>query len=100
MTRLSNEVTQRIPQLLLTLSRAVDECKPLVPGVDQRFVPSQRGGGTGGGGGQPRLSVAGHGESGAVRRANAAGGRGGGQGLTIVHFSAERKQILWDTLAA
>jgi hypothetical protein len=24
----------------------------------------------------------------------------GGQGLTLVHFSAQRKHILWDTLAA
>jgi hypothetical protein len=27
-------------------------------------------------------------------------GRGGGQGLPLVHFSAQRKHILWDTLGA
>jgi len=34
MTRLSNKGTQCIPQKVLTFSREVDECKPLLHGLD------------------------------------------------------------------
>ena len=57
-------------QTRLKLSCNVNECKPLVPGAA-------------GGRGRDR-----------------AGRRGGGQGLTLAHISAQREHILWDTLGA
>jgi len=65
-----------IPQKALTLRRKVDECKPLGPGWRGRPL-------------LPRLAVA----AAASRPAVAAAA---GQGLTLVHFSAQLKRILWD----
>ena len=60
-----------MPQNALTLSREVDECKPL-----------------------PLLRRA------RVEREQFARQRALRQGLTLVHFSAQRKHILWDTFGA
>jgi len=38
--------------------------------------------------------------SGGTSRGRRGSGRVSGQGLTLVHFSAQRKHILWDTLGA
>jgi hypothetical protein len=68
----------RIPQTVLMLSRKVDECEPLLPGIGPRVL-----------GQFATVDDAARAYDKEVRRR-------GWQGLTFVHFSAQRKRFLWD----
>jgi hypothetical protein len=114
-----------VPQKALMLSRKVDECQPLIlgrrrvllsGGLPGYFSGNQRGaarvvaavGVETRGGRIPRLPLLLHrrdgvqhivrGAAGDVQHMAGVGaaGDGVGQGLTIVHFSAQLKRFLWD----